>query len=323
MTKVLKITELSNKGNIKKSYEMFQSGDYYISFDLKHITKNLYLLGKHKTEIEESNSPRLDAIIENMIKEYEDEETKDKIKEKELRRLGLDKIFANCLYREKNEIEEYAEYGSLYSRQPINMTYYLFTAVHKTGILYHKYENGKFTYNCNKPLNFKDLILVKKNYEESQEFLLDLKESFDIQKMAEKVIENEIITNIEPVYDFGKYQKYDGYKITTNKREILFLICGQDHSQTGVITTDANLKDFIGASFIGYTKVYSREIDDNFEDDKGGNYIAFLNIHTSKGICDLAVHNSNNGYYGAEIRIVDNGVETVEKDFGDYRQWQD
>lgn len=321
--KVLKITELSNKGNVKEKYEMFQVGDYYISWDLKHIKKNLGL-GKYRIEEEESNSPRLDAIIENLIKSHENYLKQTEEKNKKLKELGIDKIFKNCLYREKNEIEDYDKYG--YSRQPINMTYYLFTYISTTEILYNKYVDGKIFYGLNEPLVFDDLILVKENYRESQEFLLALKESFDIQKMAEKVRNNEIITSIEPVYDFSlnnEYQKYDGYKITTNKREILFLICGQDHSQTGVITTNANLKDFIGASFFGYTKVYSREIDNNFESDIGGNYIAFLNIHTSKGICDLAVHNSNNGYYGAEIKIVDDGIETREKDFGDCRQWQD
>ena len=128
------------------------------------------------------------------------------------------------------------------------------------------------------------------------------------------------------VYDFslsGEYQKYDGYKITTNKREILFFNLWARPFTNWRYNHRCELKRFYRGFFSRIYQSLFKEIDDNFEDDKGGNYIAFLNIHTSKGICDLAVHNSNNGYYGAEIRIVDNGVETVEKDFGDYRQWQD
>ena len=113
------------------------------------------------------------------------------------------------------------------------------------------------------------------------------------------------ILKIEEVTIGEGFRLEEGYKIVTEKNEILLLIDGYQQccESWGYACTDENLEDYIGAEFIKYTEVYSKDLD--MDCDNGG--MCFLNIHTDRGILDFAVYNAHNGYYGHEATLVVDG----------------
>lgn len=59
--------------------------------------------------------------------------------------------------------------------------------------------------------------------------------------------------------------------------------------------SNENLSDYIGAEYYGWEIAGETQL--NSEDDFGSHEVCFLNIKTSKGVCDFQAHNQNNGYY--------------------------
>jgi hypothetical protein len=143
-----------------------------------------------------------------------------------------------------------------------------------------------------------------------------------------------IITSIEEIYDFetrpvgrqtgsngsslGITQmlnvlcgngSMDGYKVTTDKAEILVLI---DNEQSccenwGYITSEDDFSPYIGAELLQIrltdTALNSEYVERSCEYgfDEGG--IQFVDFQTSKGVFQLSVYNSHNGYYGHGIVV--------------------
>jgi len=121
--------------------------------------------------------------------------------------------------------------------------------------------------------------------------------------------------------------RMEGYKIVTNKQAIFILIeaerfcCegwGYDAcSSKGIITSDDDFNDFIGAELIDVAiispenhkeiKIYSEllDISYNHEEDNA----EFVNLNTTNGLLQFAVYNSHNGYYGHDIYIKFNNTE--------------
>lgn len=92
---------------------------------------------------------------------------------------------------------------------------------------------------------------------------------------------------------------YSGYRIITEQNIIKLLvndeqICCED---AGYICSDENFNDYIGAEFIKYDAVYSKDLRRQIGFLDGGD-LTFLNIYTDKGKLDFAVYNAHNGYYG-------------------------
>ena len=112
-------------------------------------------------------------------------------------------------------------------------------------------------------------------------------------------------------------QGFDGWKIKTNKQNIKLLISNEQCccEGFGIISTEDNLKDFIGAELFGIsttdtdlrTELIKNNEDLQYMDE--GDFI-FINFKTSKGDFQLAVYNSHNGYYGHTVLIKMNGKET-------------
>src|SRR5690606_32408818 len=123
---------------------------------------------------------------------------------------------------------------------------------------------------------------------------------------------NEIILNIEEVFgqkfeNKKRIDSGDGFKVTTNKQEILFLVDdGQNCCESwGQIFMNDNPQDFLNAEILNIDKVDialdKKKIDDLGSLDQGE--VSFLNINTDRGTLQLAVYDSHNGYYGHSVYI--------------------
>lgn len=127
------------------------------------------------------------------------------------------------------------------------------------------------------------------------------------------------ILNIDEVYNIeldGRYSKYDGFVVETEEEEIYFVIQnGQQCCENwGVyLYTVENLKDYIGAEYLGYSENSCDQIIKDLEEEYvGSSETCFLNIHTSKGDIDFAVYNSHNGYYSHTVILKITNKKTGE-----------
>lgn len=128
----------------------------------------------------------------------------------------------------------------------------------------------------------------------------------------------EIIKSIEYFQPFeGEYKGMEGYKIVTDKQEILILInnsqqCCEEWgyeacSEKGILETQDDLDDYIGAEILDIEIVDTeKDIYKSLTDRVYRFYSSnaeFVNIKTSKGKLQFAVYNAHNGYYGHKIYI--------------------
>jgi len=129
--------------------------------------------------------------------------------------------------------------------------------------------------------------------------------------MTEKIIK------IENVHDFklaegdtkSYWEKYDGYKITTNSRELYLLIdngqsCCEDWGYF-----ESNDEDFIyyeNSELLNVSVVDTALNKEYLVDGISESDAMFVNLETSKGVLQLAVYNSHNGYYGHTVLFKQN-----------------
>ena len=128
----------------------------------------------------------------------------------------------------------------------------------------------------------------------------------------------EIIKLIEYFQPFeGEYKGMEGYKIVTDKQEILILInnsqqCCEEWgyeacSEKGILETQDDLDDYIGAEILDIEIVDTeKDIYKSLTDRVYRFYSSkaeFVNIKTSKGKLQFAVYNAHNGYYEHKIYI--------------------
>lgn len=59
--------------------------------------------------------------------------------------------------------------------------------------------------------------------------------------------------------------------------------------------SNENLSDYIGAEYYGWELTEAKKL--NSERSRYSHEVCFLNVKTSKGVCDFQAHNENNGYY--------------------------
>lgn len=107
---------------------------------------------------------------------------------------------------------------------------------------------------------------------------------------------------------------YEGYRIKTEQDNIKFVV---DNSKNvgelwGYLSTPEDLKDYIGAEYLGYTS-------DSRDKTKVSNNIErlsncqFLNIKTSNGDIDFAVYNACGNFYHKEtLLIINNKIISSE-----------
>lgn len=125
--------------------------------------------------------------------------------------------------------------------------------------------------------------------------------------MSEKILKIDIIK------DFAyEYSSMDGFKVITDKQEILILICNSENccENSGYFQTNDSTSEFIGADLFEMKLtdicLNAQLMKQKFEYglDEGG--IQFVDLITSKGILQFAVYNEHNGYYGHNILIKSN-----------------
>ena len=108
-------------------------------------------------------------------------------------------------------------------------------------------------------------------------------------------------------HPIGYTVHYDGYKITTDKQNILVLIENDQQccESWGYICTNDNMEEFIGANLlsINLTDIALNNANLPAEDWCDEREIQFVNLHTDKGLLQLAVYNAHNGYYGHSIYV--------------------
>jgi hypothetical protein len=111
----------------------------------------------------------------------------------------------------------------------------------------------------------------------------------------------------------------DGYKVTTDKTEILVLIDnGQSCCESwGYMASEDDLSAYIGAELqrvlVTDTALNREAVErSGFYDGECSN-IQFVDFETSKGVFQLAVYNAHNGYYGHGI-VVAIGDDIIHQD---------
>lgn len=112
---------------------------------------------------------------------------------------------------------------------------------------------------------------------------------------------------------------YQGYKITTDRQEILLLIEADQQccEVWGYLMSEDNLDEFVGATLLGLRVINTdgktaSEIkpdedyrDDDFDDSDGRfDNAMFVNIETDRGTLQFTAYNEHNGYYGHTARVV-------------------
>lgn len=118
----------------------------------------------------------------------------------------------------------------------------------------------------------------------------------------------EKITKIEEVFDYEvdgqpRYD-YDGFVITTDERQIKFLISNDRCccENFGHLASLDDLNQFIGAELhsVGVvdTSLCTSKLD---ERSIATEECVFVNLETSAGQCQFTVYNSHNGYYGHNV----------------------
>lgn len=141
---------------------------------------------------------------------------------------------------------------------------------------------------------------------------------------------NQII-NIKEVYNYTiedkalleklrwkeYYHEWEGYEITTKHNVFLLLIgkgqiCCEQYG-SGYFSTTDRIKDFIGADLKNVSIVNTAlKVKKWTELDISENDAMFVNFETSKGLFQIAVYNSHNGYYGHSIVFFNNKDVVVE-----------
>jgi len=113
----------------------------------------------------------------------------------------------------------------------------------------------------------------------------------------------ETILKIEELRDGD----YDGYKITTDKRTLDVAV---DNGQCcceywGYMSSEDDLESFVGAALLRVESVDTalNAKTEPGELDEGTVY--FVNFYTSRGMFQLAVYDSHNGYYGHTFKIME------------------
>jgi hypothetical protein len=126
----------------------------------------------------------------------------------------------------------------------------------------------------------------------------------------------EKIKDIIKVHD----ETYLGYKVITDNLEISIFI---NNSSTcceswGIITTEDDIKYYIGAEFLNVEAIdmdYKNHIFNNLPELHEGDY-CFVNLTTTEGVLQFAFYNIHNGYYGHNViikinNLIDNNVINI------------
>lgn len=132
--------------------------------------------------------------------------------------------------------------------------------------------------------------------------------------MTEKILEI-VETGFEHSTVENSYysQNMDGFRIVTDKQEILLGINGSQSccESFGYFMTNDNIEDFIGATIREIRLTNTLLEVENFDKEYSGE-VMFVNIETSRGTLQFVAYNDHNGYYGHDAVVVSNQLKHEE-----------
>lgn len=111
------------------------------------------------------------------------------------------------------------------------------------------------------------------------------------------------------------WSAYEGYIITLDNGTDIKMGINDGQScceNWGYLMSEDNLRDYVGAEYLGIEAVGSAlehvEIKDVYD---GG--IMFININTSAGVLQFVAYNEHNGYYSHDAVVIENGTYTIQE----------
>jgi len=129
---------------------------------------------------------------------------------------------------------------------------------------------------------------------------------------------NETIKSIKEVFNFKpnverfkKWESFQGFEIETDKQKIYVLVEDQKNccESWGHISTPDDLNEFLGERLTKIEivdEVLCNKTLESFDFYDGS--AIFVNFQTDKGLFQLTVYNSHNGYYGHRAVVISEQV---------------
>lgn len=128
----------------------------------------------------------------------------------------------------------------------------------------------------------------------------------------------ETIKKIEEYSTKEGYYSRSGYKVTTDKQEIVLLIDDgtQCCEEWGYFWTNDDVEEFVGATLLDI-KVVDEDLNHvileregiNTKDFEYEGSTMFVNLETSKGTLQFVAYNIHNGYYGHNAVVRSNQLD--------------
>lgn len=121
----------------------------------------------------------------------------------------------------------------------------------------------------------------------------------------EKILKIEQINNFK--HASKNWQHFDGYKIITDKQEILMGISNEQNccENWGYLMSNDDFEDFIDSELLEVNttdQAFNQKILDLTNDLYDAHSI-FINIETTEGTLQFTAYNGHNGYYGHSVII--------------------
>lgn len=118
--------------------------------------------------------------------------------------------------------------------------------------------------------------------------------------MSEKILKIE-----ESYFKYEETYSMEGFKVTTDKQEILVGISSYQSccENFGYFMTNDNIDDFVGAS-LNSVHITDDLLKVEDFDKKYSGQVMFVNFETSKGTLQFVAYNDHNGYYGHQGVII-------------------
>lgn len=128
--------------------------------------------------------------------------------------------------------------------------------------------------------------------------------------MAKKSTKIKSIEEVSFQINEKYYSYYDGIVITLENDSVIKMGISNSQNcceQFGYLLSEDDLSSFIGAKFLKVERVTTLLETIEVPSLDCGDAM-FINITTSKGLLQIVVYNSHNGYYGHHAVLIENNI---------------
>lgn len=138
-------------------------------------------------------------------------------------------------------------------------------------------------------------------------------------EIIKEIIDIENYKETKGSYRFMAGYSMAGYKVITNKQEILLLIDNEGNccEKWGWFWSNDKPEEFIGAELknievtdTDLNPVKSKNEIGEYGTEAGG--IMYINLKTNKGPLQFTAYNCHNGYYGHKAKLISNQLNHSE-----------